>query len=156
MTLNATLPYSVAGGAVGAIVLTRSIAALRVLGTGRAYARSKHALVDMARGAAGAPGAAPDSGDVHPTTVGTPMALNPYPDTTFRPAPNHRPSGTAWPEVRLNLLDVPFVAPEDIANAVASWSPMRPATTPEPGFPSTRVPRCVELRASPSGAAGWC
>ncbi|KUI32120.1 3-ketoacyl-ACP reductase [Mycobacterium sp. IS-1742] len=116
-TIAATAPSIIRKGRGGSIILTSSMQGL--VGRGGdgsaamfAYAASKHGVVGLMRSAANA--YAPHNirvNSVHPTGVGTPMILNEHMATVF--AANPTSDAMAG-----NLLPVPYVEPEDVANAV--------------------------------------
>jgi len=118
-TVQATAPIMIEQGRGGAIVLISSTQGF----TGRggagdagldAYTASKHGVVGLMR--TFAHWLAPHSirvNTVHPTGVETPMIMN---EAMSR-------YGTEYPELAsaagLNLLDLPYVQPEDISHAIA-------------------------------------
>ncbi len=120
-TIEAAVGHMIAAGNGGAIVLISSLAALKALRVGEGYAESKHALIGLMR--ATAIRLAPHRirvNTVHPTTVATPMVLNDWSYKMFRPDLEEPTLDDCIAGMQsLNLLPVPYVAPEDIANAVA-------------------------------------
>lgn len=116
-TIAVTAPSIISKGRGGSIILTSSMQGL--VGRGGdgsaamfAYAASKHGVVGLMRSAANAYAAHNIRvNSVHPTGVGTPMILNEHMATVF--AANPTSDAMAG-----NLLPVPFVEPEDVANAV--------------------------------------
>lgn len=116
-TVKATVPHMVSGGAVVIIGSTNAIKGSA--GTSH-YCASKHGVVGLAQTLAnelGEQGIRVNA--VHPGSVGTPMILN---DTVFaklRPdltAPNEDDAAAAL--ATRTLLDVPWVDPVDVSNAV--------------------------------------
>ncbi len=119
-TARAAIPHLVERGRGGAIVLTSSSLALKAVPNFSAYTSAKHGVVGLMRSLAVE--LAPHSirvNSLHPTTVPTPLLLNENNWRIFRPdldAPTlddviHLYQG-------LNLLPVPWVEAEDIANAL--------------------------------------
>jgi NAD(P)-dependent dehydrogenase (short-subunit alcohol dehydrogenase family) len=117
-TVHATAPLMIEQGRGGAVVLISSTQGL----TGRGgsgvagadgYTASKHGLVGLMR--TFAHWLAPHRirvNTVHPTGVATPMIMNPVIERLFAEHPG------AAAGVR-NLLDVPYIEPEDVSNAIA-------------------------------------
>jgi len=117
-TIQAALPTLINANNGGSIVLTSSTAGLKgslsmnTIG-GYGYTAAKHALVGLMR--AFAYDLAPHNirvNTIHPTGVNTDMVNNEAVGTILASNPN---AATAL----VNLLPVPVVEPEDIANAVA-------------------------------------
>ncbi len=116
-TLAATVPSMIRGGQGGSIVLISSMQGL--VGRGGdgsaaafAYAASKHGVVGLMRSAANA--YAPQNirvNSVHPTGVATPMIFNEHMAQAYA-------AGTLSSGMSGNLLDVPYVEPMDVTNAV--------------------------------------
>lgn len=116
-TIAATAPSMIRGGVGGSIVLISSMQGL--VGRGGdgsaatfAYAASKHGVVGLMRSAAYA--YAKNNirvNTVHPTGVATPMIFNEHMMRMFEV----NPEGTGMSG---NLLDVPYVEPADVTNAV--------------------------------------
>jgi SDR family mycofactocin-dependent oxidoreductase len=119
-TVKAAVPAMISGGNGGSIVLTSSTAAFQSTPNIAAYSASKHGLVGLMWTLAAE--LAPQRirvNTVHPTTVPTGMILN---DATYRLfCPDvERPSQSLF-ESRLSErapMGIPWVEPEDIANAV--------------------------------------
>lgn len=116
-TIVATVPSIIRKGQGGSVILTSSTQGL--VGRGGdgsaamfAYAASKHGVVGLMRSAANA--YAPHNirvNSVHPTGVGTPMIFNQHMAERFEADPESA-------SVLGNLLPVPYIEAEDIANAV--------------------------------------
>ena len=104
----------------GSVILISSTNGLRGSAGSADYTASKHALVGLARTVANELG--PRSirvNTIHPGAVGTPMVLNERTFRRLRPDLEN-PTAADAAEVlqRRNLLPVPWVEPEDVANAV--------------------------------------
>lgn len=119
-TVKATVPAMISGAQGGSIVLTSSTAAFQSTPNIAAYSASKHGLVGLMWTLAIE--LAPYRirvNTVHPTTVPTGMILN---DATFRLfCPDVTDPSRELFETRLAArtpMGVPWVEPEDIANAV--------------------------------------
>jgi SDR family mycofactocin-dependent oxidoreductase len=119
---KAAIPPMIAGGRGGAIVITSSIAGLKPLANNAHYCASKHALVGLMRTLALE--LAPHGirvNSIHPSTVDTPIVRNQAMYTLFSGGDPAATEADALPAFRaLNLLPIPWMAPEDIANA-ALW-----------------------------------
>lgn len=117
-TVHSAAPTMIEQGRGGSIVLTGSVMGLS--GRGGAgnpgadgYTAAKHALVGLTR--TWANWLAPHNirvNSVHPTGVRTPMIINEAVERLFASLPKDGPDLG-------NLLDVPFVEPEDVSNAIA-------------------------------------
>ncbi|AZG45982.1 mycofactocin-coupled SDR family oxidoreductase [Gordonia insulae] len=103
----------------GAMILTSSIAGLRGLSGVAHYTAAKHGVVGLMRSLANelAPyGIRVNS--VHPTNVDTPMIQNAAVRSAFRPdLANPTRAEFAEAAMTMNMLPIPWVEPEDIANA---------------------------------------
>lgn len=116
-TIAATAPSMIRGGVGGSMVLISSMQGL--VGRGGdgsaatfAYAASKHGVVGLMRSAAYAYAKHNIRvNSVHPTGVATPMIFNEHMMRMFEA----NPEGTGMSG---NLLDVPYVEPADVTNAV--------------------------------------
>lgn len=117
-TCKATAPHLIQRGA-GSMVLTSSIAGLRGLVGVAHYVAAKHGVVGLMRSVAKE--LAPYGirvNTIHPTNVNTPMIQNDVVRSAFRP-------DLAEPTIEefaqaaktMNMLDIPWVEPVDIANA---------------------------------------
>jgi SDR family mycofactocin-dependent oxidoreductase len=109
--LQPLIPHMVSGQRGGSIMITSSAAGLKAVAGGVAYTAAKHGVVGIMR--ALAQELAPYSirvNTVHPTGVATPMVLNDW----FRQRLTENP---ALANAR-NLLHVPLIQPEDVANAM--------------------------------------
>ena len=119
-TVKAAIPHLIAGGRGGAIVITSSSIALRAVPNMAAYGAAKAGLVGLMRTLALE--LAEHSirvNSVHPTTVATPMLLNPVNFRMFRPDLEDPALEDVEPVYRtLNVLPVPYLEPDDITNAV--------------------------------------
>lgn len=111
-TAQAAIPYLVAGGRGGAMILIGSTAGLRGSGAGP-YTASKHGVVGIMRGLANE--LAEDDirvNVVHPTAVNTMMAVN-------EGMQEYLASQVANGIHSRNALDVELLEPSDISNTVA-------------------------------------
>ncbi|HEX4247112.1 MAG TPA: mycofactocin-coupled SDR family oxidoreductase [Pseudonocardia sp.] len=119
-TARAAVPHMVARGEGGAILLTSSSLALKAVGNFGAYTSAKHGVVGLMRTLAVE--LAPHRirvNSIHPTTVPTPLLLNENNWRIFRPDLEHPVLADVIDLYRgLNLLPVPWVEPEDVANAL--------------------------------------
>jgi (+)-trans-carveol dehydrogenase len=119
-TAKAAIPHIIAGGHGGAIVITSSSIALRAVPNMAPYGAAKAGLVGLMRTLALE--LAEHSirvNSVHPTTVATPMLLNPVNFRMFRPDLEDPALEDVEPVYRtLNVLPVPYLEPDDITNAV--------------------------------------
>lgn len=119
-TVEAAREALLASGEGGSVILTSSLAGLKALGAGGGYTEAKHGVVGMMRSYAHE--FAPHMirvNSVHPTNVKTPMVMNEAIYRAFRPdLENPSAEDAAAALSFLNLLPIPFVEAEDIANAV--------------------------------------
>ena len=119
-TVKAAIPHIIAGGRGGAIVITSSSIALRAVPNMAAYGAAKAGLVGLMRTLALE--LAEHSirvNSIHPTTVATPMLLNPVNYRLFRPDLENPALEDVEPVYRtLNALPVPYLEPDDITNVV--------------------------------------
>jgi (+)-trans-carveol dehydrogenase len=119
-TVRAAIPHIIAGGRGGSIVITSSSIALRAVPNLAPYGTAKAGLVGLMRTLALE--LAEHSirvNSVHPTTVATPMLLNPVNYRLFRPDLENPALEDVEPVYRtLNILPVPYVEPDDISNAL--------------------------------------
>ncbi|WP_028923407.1 mycofactocin-coupled SDR family oxidoreductase [Pseudonocardia acaciae] len=119
-TARAAIPHMIARGAGGSIILTSSVAGLVGSPNLAHYASAKHGLVGLMRTLAVE--LAPHSirvNSVHPTTVDTPMVDNDPVRSLFLPGAAHPSKNDAEPRMRkLNALPVPWLAADDVSNAV--------------------------------------
>jgi (+)-trans-carveol dehydrogenase len=119
-TARAAVPHLVARGEGGVILLTSSSLALKAVGNFGAYTSAKHGVVGLMRTLAVE--LAPHHirvNSIHPTTVRTPLLLNENNWRIFRPDLAHPELADVIDLYRgLNLLPVPWVEPEDVANAL--------------------------------------
>lgn len=117
-TCKAAIPHLKASGG-GAIIITSSFAGLNGLPHGASYCSAKHGLVGLMRVLAMEHGA--DNirvNTIHPSNVGTPMLLNQKTFNLFRPDLEN-PTIEDFKEAakRVHILPIPYLEPEDIANA---------------------------------------
>jgi SDR family mycofactocin-dependent oxidoreductase len=119
-TVKAAIPHIIAGGRGGAIVITSSSIALRLAPNLAPYGAAKAGLIGLMRTLALE--LAEHSirvNSIHPTTVATPMLLNPVNYRLFRPDLENPALEDVEPVYRAgNLLPVPYVEPDDISNAL--------------------------------------
>ena len=118
-TCKVTAPHLIARGS-GAIVLVSSIAGLRGLVGVAHYTAAKHGVVGLMRSLAN--DLAPHRvrvNSVHPTNVDTPMIQNDVVSSAFRPDLDRPPTRDEFAAAArsMNMLDVPWVEPLDVANA---------------------------------------
>lgn len=117
-TTRATVPHLIERGG-GSIIMVSSIAGLKGLRSVAHYSAAKHGVVGLMRTLAQE--LAPHSirvNTVHPTNVNTPMIQNEHVRSTFvpnSPAPTQEEFATA--ARGMNMLDTPWVEPDDVANA---------------------------------------
>jgi (+)-trans-carveol dehydrogenase len=119
-TARAAVPYLIEQGEGGAILLTSSSLALKAAPNFAAYTSAKHGVVGLMRTLAVE--LAPHSirvNSIHSTTVPTPLLLNENNWRIFRPDLEHPQLDDVVELYRgLNLLPVPWVECEDVANAL--------------------------------------
>jgi SDR family mycofactocin-dependent oxidoreductase len=119
-TVKAAIPHIIAGGRGGAIVITSSSIALRAAPNLAPYGAAKAGLVGLMRTLALE--LAEHSirvNSIHPTSVATPMLLNPINYRLFRPDLENPTLEDVEPVYRAgNLLPVPYVEPDDVSNAL--------------------------------------
>lgn len=117
-TTRAAAPHLIERGG-GSIVLVSSIAGLKGLRSVAHYSAAKHGVVGLMRTLAQE--LAPHRirvNTIHPTNVNTPMIQNQHVRRTFVPhAETPTQEQFADAARSMNLLDIPWVEPEDIANA---------------------------------------
>jgi SDR family mycofactocin-dependent oxidoreductase len=118
-TCKVTAPHLIARGS-GAMILVSSIAGLRGLVGVAHYTSAKHGVVGLMRSLAN--DLAPHHvrvNSVHPTNVDTPMIQNDIVSSAFRPDLDRPPTREEFAESArsMNMLDVPWVEPIDVANA---------------------------------------
>jgi SDR family mycofactocin-dependent oxidoreductase len=119
-TAKATVPHLIAGGRGGSIIAISSIAGLRGIPMVAQYCAAKHGVVGLATSLANeVAGHGIRVNTIHPTNVRTPMIDNPMSAKIFRPDLED-PTLDDGREVLqgINLLPVPWVASEDISQAV--------------------------------------
>jgi SDR family mycofactocin-dependent oxidoreductase len=119
-TIRAVVPSMIEADRGGAIVFVNSTLGLKGIATLSAYTASKHGLLGFARSLTIE--LAPHNirvNSVNPTAVGTGLIFNEATWKTFRPdleSPTLEDAMEAF--TGLHLLPVPWVDPEDVANAV--------------------------------------
>jgi len=119
-TIRAAVPAMIEAGHGGSVIVTSSNAGKRGLANLPHYSAAKHGVVGLCKTLA-VEGAEYGirANTVHPTTVGTRMALN---DATYRvffpgvEAPSKRRIDEGFQS--LNLLPVPYIDPMDVSHAV--------------------------------------
>jgi SDR family mycofactocin-dependent oxidoreductase len=118
-TARAAAPHIIAGGRGGSIILTSSSIALRAQPGLGPYGSSKTGIIGLMRALALELGEhSIRVNSIHPTTVRTPMLINDINFRLFRPDLEQPTLEDVEPVYRtLNVLPVPWVEPEDIANA---------------------------------------
>jgi len=119
-TVKAGVPYLLAGGRGGSVIITGSVAGLKPYPTMGDYAVTKHALVGVMRTFAVELG--PHMirvNSVHPTHVNTPMVMHERLYREFRPdLANPGPDDVAPICQSFHTLPIPWVEPQDVSNAV--------------------------------------
>lgn len=118
-TCAVSAPHLIERGG-GAMVLTSSIAGLRGLVGVAHYTAAKHGVVGLMRSMAKE--LAPYNvrvNTVHPTNVDTTMIQNDLVRSKFRPDLDRPPTREEFAEsaVSMNMLEVPWIEPVDVANA---------------------------------------
>ncbi|KUH81067.1 MULTISPECIES: mycofactocin-coupled SDR family oxidoreductase [unclassified Mycobacterium] len=118
-TCKVAVPHLIRRGS-GSVILVSSIAGLRGLVGVVHYTAAKHGVVGLMRSLANdlAPyGIRVNS--VHPTNVDTPMIQNDAVATAFRPDLDRPPTREEFAQAArtMNMLDIPWVDPIDVANA---------------------------------------
>jgi len=118
-TCKVTAPHLIARGS-GSVILVSSIAGLRGLMGVAHYTAAKHGVVGLMRSLANE--LAPHGirvNSVHPTNVDTPLIQNAAVASAFRPDLNREPTREEFAEAArsMNMLDIPWVQPIDVANA---------------------------------------
>lgn len=120
ITIKAAAPHMIAAGNGGSIILISSIAGDRGCPNVAAYVAAKHGVVGLARTAANE--LAPYRirvNSVHPTNVRTEMIDNPVSARIFRPDLDDPTLDDGVGPLRtVNLMDVPWISSDDVANAV--------------------------------------
>jgi len=118
-TCKVTVPHLIARGS-GSVILVSSIAGLRGLLGVAHYTAAKHGVVGLMRSLANE--LAPHGirvNSVHPTNVDTPLIQNAAVASAFRPDLDREPTREEFAEAArsMNMLDIPWVEPIDVANA---------------------------------------
>ena len=119
-TVRAAVPHLIAGGRGGSISLVSSSIALRAQPGLGPYGSAKTGVIGLMRALALELGEhSIRVNSIHPTTVNTPMLINDINFRLFRPDLENPQLEDVVPVYRtLNVLPVPWVEAEDIANAV--------------------------------------
>jgi len=119
-TVRAAVPHLIEGGRGGSISLVSSSIALRAQPGLGPYGSSKTGVIGLMRALALELGEhSIRVNSIHPTTVNTPMLINDINFRLFRPDLENPQVEDVVPVYRtLNVLPVPWVEAEDIANAV--------------------------------------
>jgi len=119
-TVRAGVNHIIQAGNGGAIVLTSSAAGLRSMNNIGHYVAAKHGVTGLAKTLANE--LAPHNirvNSLHPSNVRTPMLLNEGNYRMFRPdLENPQMEDAIEVYGSIHLLDVPWVEPEDVSNAV--------------------------------------
>ncbi|CAN3127902.1 mycofactocin-coupled SDR family oxidoreductase [Mycobacterium sp. smrl_JER01] len=118
-TCQVSVPHLIARGG-GAMVLVSSIAGLRGLAGVGHYTAAKHGVVGLMRTLANE--LAPRRirvNTIHPTNVDTPLIQNDAVSIAFRPDLDRPPTRAEFAAAArpMNMLDIPWVDPMDVANA---------------------------------------
>lgn len=118
-TCKVTAPHLIARGS-GSVTLVSSIAGMRGLLGVAHYTAAKHGVVGLMRSLAKE--LAPHGirvNSVHPTNVDTPLIQNAAVASAFRPDLDREPTRDEFADAArsMNMLDVPWVEPVDVANA---------------------------------------
>jgi SDR family mycofactocin-dependent oxidoreductase len=120
LSAKAAIPHLIAGGRGGSIVLTSSVGGVKGLEGAGHYVAAKHGVIGLMRTLALE--MAPHKVRVNtimPTQVNTPMAVNEGTFRLFRPdLENPTVDDFAVASAMTNPLQVPWMEPEDISNAV--------------------------------------
>ncbi|HYB37136.1 MAG TPA: mycofactocin-coupled SDR family oxidoreductase [Mycobacterium sp.] len=119
-TVKAGVPYLLAGGRGGSIILTSSVGGLKAYPHTGHYVAAKHGVVGLMRAFAVELGQHMIRvNSVHPTNVNTPMFMNDGTFRLFRPdLENPGPEDLAPVAQMMHTLPVGWVEPEDVSNAV--------------------------------------
>lgn len=117
---KAGIPHLIAGSRGGSIVLACSAAGLKAYPYIGNYVAAKHGVVGIMRTlAVELAQHLIRVNSVHPTQVNTPMLMNDYGYRVFRPdLPSPGADDIAPISQTMNTLPIPWVEPEDVANAV--------------------------------------
>ncbi|MBC2637758.1 MULTISPECIES: mycofactocin-coupled SDR family oxidoreductase [unclassified Rhodococcus (in: high G+C Gram-positive bacteria)] len=120
-TVRATVPHLIEGGRGGSISLVSSALALRAQPNLAPYIAAKMGVIGLMKTLALELGSHSIRVNcVHPTSTATPLLLNEYNYKAFRPDLDAPTLEDVEPIYRsLNVLPVPYVETEDIANGVA-------------------------------------
>lgn len=118
-TCKYAVPHLIRRGS-GSVVLVSSIAGLRGLVGVAHYTAAKHGVVGLMRSLAHK--LAPHGirvNSIHPTNVDTPMIQNAVVASAFRPDLDRAPTREEFADAAraMNMLDIPWVEPVDVANA---------------------------------------
>jgi SDR family mycofactocin-dependent oxidoreductase len=118
-TCKVTVPHLITRGG-GSVVMVSSLAGFRGLVGVAHYTAAKHGVVGLMRTLAQE--LAPHgirANSVHPTNVDTPMIQNDAVSSAFRPDLDRAPTRAEFAAAArsMNMLDIPWVDPVDVANA---------------------------------------
>jgi SDR family mycofactocin-dependent oxidoreductase len=118
-TCKVTAPHLIARGS-GSVILVSSIAGMRGLLGVAHYTAAKHGVIGLMRSLANE--LAPHGirvNSVHPTNVDTPLIQNAAVASAFRPDLDREPTRAEFADAAksMNMLDIPWVEPVDVANA---------------------------------------
>lgn len=118
-TCKYAVPHLISRGS-GSVVIVSSIAGLRGLVGVAHYTAAKHGVVGLMRSLSHE--LAPHgirANSVHPTNVDSPMIQNDAVASAFRPDLDRAPTREEFADAArtMNLLDIPWVEPVDVANA---------------------------------------
>ena len=120
-TVRAAIPHLVEQGDGGVILITSSTAGMQGYGNAAHYTASKHGVVGLMKSLAQE--LAPHGirvNTIHPTGVDTPMIQNERTWSLFLPGdPNPSREKAAEGLKVSNLLDVPWISPEEVSGLVA-------------------------------------
>ncbi len=119
-TCKAAVPHMLEAGNGGSIILTSSTAGTKGLGNAAHYVAAKHGVVGLMKTLA------VELGEhnirvntVHPTQVDTPLIFHEPLYKAFRPdLENPTREDFIPPSIGINLIQVPWIEPEDVSNAV--------------------------------------
>jgi NAD(P)-dependent dehydrogenase (short-subunit alcohol dehydrogenase family) len=120
-TVKATVPALVQAGRGGSMVFVNSIGGMHGVGQTAAYTAAKHGVTGILRSLVNELSAHNIRvNSVHPTVVDTPMIHNSSVYQRFLPHLKH-PTREDFAELfaNHNALDVPWIQPEDVAEAIA-------------------------------------
>lgn len=119
-TVRAGAHHIIEAGNGGSIILTASTAGIRSYNSIGHYVAAKHGVTGLAKALANELGQYNIRvNSLHPTNVNTPMLVNPGTLKMFRPdLDDPQVEDTLESFASVHLLDVPWVEPDDVSNAV--------------------------------------